>query len=106
MDENKLSFKSIIIEDVRYKTLLTKKFEERKSYTIKNPKKITAFIPGGIRNIHVKKGRRIKEGEKLLTLEAMKMCNEILSPLKGTVKDIYVQIGDNVAKDQILLEFK
>lgn len=106
MDEEKQSFKSILIEDVKYKTLLTKKFEKRKGYAKSDPKKITAFIPGNIKNIYVKKGKRVREGEKLLTLEAMKMYNAIIAPFSGVIKDIKVQIGDNVAKDQILLVFK
>jgi len=104
--EEKQTFKTFIVEDVKYKTYLTKKFINRKSFSIKNPKQITAFIPGGIKNIYVKKGKKVKAGERLLTLEAMKMYNKILSPIDGTIKNIHVKVGENVAKDQLLLEFR
>ena len=104
--EEKQSFKTFVVEDVKYKTYLTKKFTNRKSYALKNPKQITAFIPGGIKNLYVKKGKRVKTGERLLTLEAMKMYNQILSPIDGTIKNIHVKVGDNVAKEQLLLEFR
>ncbi|MFC1734383.1 biotin/lipoyl-containing protein [candidate division KSB1 bacterium] len=106
MEDEKQSFKTIIIEDVKYKTILTKKFETRKSFTIDNPKQITAFIPGGIKNVFVKKGKKVRTGERLLTLEAMKMYNQILAPMDGTIKAIHVEVGENVAKNQLLIEFR
>jgi biotin carboxyl carrier protein len=42
----------------------------------------------------------------LLTLEAMKMKNKILSPLSGKVKSVNVKQGNIVAKNDILIELE
>lgn len=97
---------SLLIEDVRYKTRLSKKFLARKNYVPQDPKKIQSFIPGTIVNVFVKKGHRVKAGEKLLELEAMKMVNTIFSPVDGILKEVLVKTGDIVAKNQLLLQFK
>ena len=102
--KEELGFESFLLDDTVYKTLLTPKFLKRKPYEEKDPKKITAFIPGKIRKIYIKNGGKVKEGEKLLVLEAMKMNNTIFSPMKGTVKEIFVTVGMSVAKDTILIE--
>ena len=93
-------------EDVEYKTLYTKKFENRKPYTIPDQKNVIAFLPGQIIKIFVKEKKRVKRGEPLLILQAMKMNNVLLSPMNGVVKKIPVKAGDNVAKAQLLVELK
>jgi biotin carboxyl carrier protein len=45
----------------------------------------------------------VKEGTPLLILEAMKMQNEIGSPIAGKVKSISVHEGATVKKDSILI---
>jgi len=105
-ETKKPSYKSLLIEDIKYRTLLTKKYQGKKPFIRKDVKKIFAFIPGTILKINVKKNKRVKEGDKLLVLEAMKMRNDIASPIDGTVKDIYVKEGAKVTKEELLLEFK
>jgi len=97
---------TLTIEDVRYKTRLNKKFLARKNYQPLDPKKILSFIPGTIVEVYVKKGNKVKEGEKLLDLEAMKMVNTIFSPADGVLKDVLVKTGDMVSKNQLLLQLK
>ena len=89
----------------KYRTLLTKKFENRKVYVEKDPKHVLAFIPGTIRKINVKAGDSVKKGDLLLTLEAMKMKNRVVSPDDGTVKHVNVKIGNIVPKNTVLVEF-
>ncbi len=102
----KVSYKSLLIENIKYRTLLTKKYQSRKPYEKKDIKKITAFIPGTIKKVYVKPGKKVKEGDKLLILEAMKMKNELLSPTQGTIKTVLVKSGDMVSKSQLLIEFE
>ncbi len=104
-DTKKPSYKSLLIENIKYRTLLTKKYQQKKPFVRKDVKKVTAFIPGTILNIYVKKNKRVKEGEKLLVLEAMKMRNELTSPIEGTIKDIYIKEGSRVTKGELLVEF-
>jgi pyruvate carboxylase len=100
------NYKSIVIEDVKYKTFLTKKYQARKPWTPKNENHLTAFIPGTILKIHVKEGKKVKVGDNLLVLEAMKMRNEILCPFGAIIKKILVKEGDLVPKNHLLIELE
>ena len=82
------------------------KFENRKPYSIPDPHKLIAFIPGTIMNVFVKEKQKVKKGEKLLVLQAMKMNNIIISPFNGVVKKVNVKKGDTVPKDYVLIELK
>ena len=99
-------FDSFQLDDITYKTFLTAKFKHRKTFQEPNPKKILSFIPGKIKKVHVKKRSKVKEGDILLVLEAMKMNNSIFSPMKGTIKEVYVTAGLAVSKGALLVEFK
>ncbi|MDR1763618.1 MAG: acetyl-CoA carboxylase biotin carboxyl carrier protein subunit [Dysgonamonadaceae bacterium] len=58
---------------------------------------ITAQMPGVILKVYVKPGTQVKAGEPLCVLVAMKMENEIRSPIDGEVKDVYISEGDKTA---------
>ena len=62
-------------------------------------------MPGTIRQICVKVGDSVKKGDKVLILDAMKMDNELLSPVDGTVKSICVEEGQSIPKHALLIEF-
>lgn len=100
------AFKTIIIDNIKYKTTLTKKFMARKVYEPVDYNKVYSFIPGTIRKIFVKEGDRVKQGTNLLELEAMKMVNNIAAPIDGVVARINVKTGDLVAKNFLLIELK
>ncbi len=100
------AFHTLIIEDVKYKTRLTKKYLRRKAYEPVDPKKILSFIPGTIKKIYAKKGGKVKAGDKLIDLEAMKMLNTIFANENGVVEDIYIKEGDMVPKSKVLILFK
>lgn len=93
-------------EGVEYMTLLTRKYQDRKPYSPPNPKLIYAFIPGTIVKVNTKEKEKIKKGESLLLLQAMKMNNDILSSIDGTVKKLHVKKGDVVVKNQLLVELR
>ena len=65
--------------------------------------KITAPLPGRIISLKVKVGDAVKAGDEVVVLEAMKMENSITSDYDGTVQQILVAEGDNVATDAVLL---
>ncbi len=56
---------------------------------------INVPMPGKIVDIRVKVGDRVKRGNILFILEAMKMQNEIDSPIDGVVSEITIQVGAN-----------
>jgi biotin carboxyl carrier protein len=68
-------------------------------------KDIGAPMPGLILDIVVKEGDEVKKGDRLLTLEAMKMENIIKSPSAGKIKSISVTKGDSVDSGQKLIHF-
>lgn len=96
--------KTLNVEFFKYRTKLTKKFENRQAYQEKDPKLVQAFIPGTIKKISVKEGDEVKKGDLLLILEAMKMKNRILSPMDGVIKTIHVKTGIIVPKNEVLIE--
>lgn len=57
---------------------------------------IQAPMPGKVMSIKVAKGDVVKNGTPLLILEAMKMENDILSSVEGTVQAINVEVGKSV----------
>ncbi len=105
-DSTPVKFDSFVVERAVYKTLLTKKYRNRKKYEEKDPGKVTAFIPGTIVELYVKKGQKIEEGKPLLILEAMKMRNHVTSPVTGKVKSVKVKKGEVVTKEQLLVEIE
>jgi biotin carboxyl carrier protein len=64
---------------------------------------IKANLPGIIFSLEVKEGQKVKKGQKLVSLVAMKMENQILSPMEGTVKKVAVKKNDKVNKGDLLL---
>lgn len=99
-------YDSFQLDDITYSTILTDKFKNKKPFQEPNPKKILAFIPGKIKKVYVKKKSKVKEGDILVVLEAMKMNNSIFSPMKGTIKEVYVTAGLSVSKGALLVEFR
>ena len=88
----------------KYKTLLTKKFEDRKPWVNPSPYEIHSFIPGTIIKIFVKEGQLVKEGEPILILEAMKMQNRIEMPFTARIKNIYIKEGQKLPKEFLMIE--
>jgi biotin carboxyl carrier protein len=64
---------------------------------------IKAPLPGVILHIDVKVGDTVKVGDKLLTLEAMKMENTIPSDVSGKVLEIKVEPGTTVLEGTDLI---
>jgi len=90
----------------KYKTLLTKKYLNRKVWTDPNPYEIQSFISGTIVQIPTKEGQIVKEGDLILVIEAMKMLNRIQMPFTAKIKKINVSVGDRVPKDTVMIELE
>ncbi len=65
---------------------------------------IKSPLPGVILNILVREGDKVKVGDKLIILEAMKMENNINADKEGTIKSIKVRQGDSVLEGDVLIE--
>jgi len=105
MEENP-EYHIINYEGADYKTTFSKKFQNRKPYVIPDPNKLFAFIPGTIMKVFVKEKQKVKKGEKLVVLQAMKMNNIILAPHNGMIKKVNVKNGESVPKSYLLIEMK
>jgi len=64
---------------------------------------IRAPMPGLVLQVCASVGQRVKNGEALLRLEAMKMENDVQSQAEGTVKEILVAQGDEVQEGELLM---
>ena len=64
--------------------------------------KITAPRPGNILAVNISMGQSVKAGDVLFVLEAMKMENDIVAPVDGTVKQIIASKGATVDTDEVL----
>ncbi|HET91994.1 MAG TPA: acetyl-CoA carboxylase biotin carboxyl carrier protein subunit [Chloroflexi bacterium] len=67
---------------------------------------VLAIMPGKIIRVMVEVGQTVEEGKPVCVLEAMKMENELNARQGGTVKAVHVQPGDDVEKDQVLVEIE
>jgi len=65
---------------------------------------IKAPLPGKVCEVLISEESQVAAGDPLFTLEAMKMHNEICSPVAGVVTKILVKSDETVSSDQILIE--
>ena len=68
--------------------------------TVKSP------LPGSIMKVLVSVGQKVKKGDVLLTMESMKMENNVMAEADGVVKAIYVESGKNVMQDDKLVDLE
>jgi biotin carboxyl carrier protein len=64
---------------------------------------VIAPMPGQIKSIFVREGDKVKAGQKLLIMEAMKLENKLPATRDGFVKKILVRDGDIVSQGQELI---
>lgn len=69
---------------------------------------VAAPMGGTITGVKVSAGQQVKQGDLLVTLEAMKMENEIFAPFDGTVSQVSVKASDavNTGDPLVFLERK
>jgi biotin carboxyl carrier protein len=102
----KEEYSEFVLDGVTYKTLLSKKFTNKKKYERYDPKKIMAVIPGTVIKVNVRKGKRIEVGDNLVLFEAMKMQSYIQAHMDGKVKQVYVKKGQMISKGYLILELE
>ncbi len=62
-------------------------------------------MPGMVVEVKAQPGQEVKEGDKLIVLEAMKMEMTIASPLNGVIKEVYAKPKDRVDAGDLLIVF-
>lgn len=64
---------------------------------------VKAPMPGNIIKINFKVGDKVKRGDVLCILEAMKMENDICAPQDGVVASVNVAQGASVVTDELIV---
>jgi 3-methylcrotonyl-CoA carboxylase alpha subunit len=65
---------------------------------------IEAPMPGKVTAVEVKQGEKVAKGQRLLTLEAMKMEHALTAPFDGTVAELNAKAGAQVTEGQLLVK--
>ncbi|MCQ2170432.1 MAG: biotin/lipoyl-binding protein [Bacteroidales bacterium] len=65
--------------------------------------KVESPLPGVIKSVTVKTGDKVQENQVIMTLEAMKMENEICAECSGTILAVNVAVGQSVMEGQVLV---
>lgn len=103
----------IIIDNKQFKiniltTLQSKAVELLQSANMNKThfKEIKSPMPGLVVKINKVKDEKVKKGETIVVLEAMKMENEIKAPADGTIAEIYIKTGSAIEKNILLFSIK
>jgi propionyl-CoA carboxylase alpha chain len=67
---------------------------------------LIAPMPGKVIEVKVRKGKKVKAGETLIVLEAMKMEHSIKASKDGTVSELLISLNDQVENGALLMIVK
>src|SRR5207245_6783753 len=65
---------------------------------------IAAPMPGRVTAVEVSQGEKVAKGQRLLTLEAMKMEHALTAPFDGTVAEVNAKTGAQVSEGKLLVK--
>ncbi len=71
-----------------------------------NPNEIGASIPGKLIKLSVSEGDKVKEGQEVAVVEAMKMETSVTSKVSGIVEKIYVSVDDSLESRELIMIIK
>jgi pyruvate carboxylase len=71
---------------------------------VADPLQIGAPMPGMVASLAVSVGHKVKEGDPLMTLEAMKMFTTVTAPCAGTVQEIHVEVGNTLESKDLMIK--
>ena len=80
--------------------------KNRKQADLGNPKHIGSPMPGMIVQINFKAGEKVKKGDALITLEAMKMETTIYAEEDASIGKILIEKGDTVKTKDLLVIYE
>lgn len=83
-----------------------RRFEKEEDKSEKGKSMVTAPMPGKVIKVSVAEKEAVRKNQTLAIVEAMKMENEIKSPIEGYVKKIFISAGDLVDSEKPLLELE
>jgi pyruvate carboxylase len=86
--------------------LVTSSTQARPKAEAGNPNHVGAPMPGVVATVAVAAGQEVKEGDLLLTIEAMKMETGIHAERDATVKAVHIQPGGQIDAKDLLVELE
>lgn len=102
----------ILVQGHYYQTEVKTRLREQAEEYLKNKADVSnkgilkAPMPGLVVKVNVREGDKVKAGDILIVLEAMKMENNLKSVHSGTIKEIRFREGDNVEKDDVIINIE
>lgn len=85
---------------------LNTKVVERRKADASDPMELGAPIPGMISSLECGVGKRVEKGEKVLTLEAMKMQTTLYAPATGVIAEVLAEVGEAVDAGDLLIKMR
>ena len=85
---------------------ISKEVKTRPKAAASDPLQIGAPIPGMITALEASVGKAVTKGDKLATLEAMKMQTNLLAPADGTVAEVLVTVGEAVEAGDLMIKLR
>jgi len=74
----------------------------RRAKATRDADQVGAPMPGVVVDVRVKEGDRVKKGDTLFVLSAMKMESTIVAPMDGEIASLLINSGDNVEAEDLL----
>jgi pyruvate carboxylase len=71
-----------------------------------DPMQVGAPIPGMVTALSATVGGKVAKGDKLATLEAMKMQTNILAPIDGVIAEVLATTGDSVEAGDLIVKLR
>jgi pyruvate carboxylase len=87
------------------RALVGKGGPETRKAEVGNPLHVGAPMPGAVVSVTVSAGEQVAEGQKLLTMEAMKMETTLYAECDGKVAEVLVRPGMQVDGGDLLIRF-
>jgi len=87
------------------RSLQTKSVSRPKADSAK-PNEVGAPIPGMVSSLSVGVGAKVAKGDKILTLEAMKMQTTLYAPADGVIDEILAQAGEAVDTGDLIVRLR
>lgn len=78
-------------------------FKKTKSMS-KSPDKILAPMPGKVTKVFISENQKVKKGEALLVMEAMKMEYTLKADISATVEKVFSRVNDQVTLGFLLIQ--
>ena len=95
---------AVLLAHSRHRLRLVDPFHFEASDDV-NTGRLTAMMPGRVVKVMAAAGDKVKKGQALIIMEAMKMEHTIVSPREGMVERVAFAVGDMVPADAVLFAF-